>query len=1807
MPEFKRLKSAIVRYLSKDRNTFLYQALTAEKLFEAATKVYGGDAYDSQQIYDILESAGNLVLYKQGLLDVNVDVEQAMDNIEAIQEFEARLPRQADRTTERIENQQYSTPYHYAYLINWVANLESTDVVLEPSAGTGNIAWAAKALGAEVHVNDIGKFRKRILADEFENTTGVDATQIDVRLPGVKPTLVLMNPPFSSTQGQQKSQQLGVRMVESALKSLQPGGRLVAIVGGGRDLLPEMISGEKPGGGPNFEAQGYRKFWARIAKAYNIRANVHVNGAVYKGFGTNFNTRLLVIDKPLSDGAVDTLRDSQGNLKAEYDAMQKQRVDSVVDAVTLMEAIRNERTDTTEQQRSEPAGETPVDETTREQSVLPDQPETGTTDIGRTDAKESGDVPVETPGVVPDGATEPIGQPDERADVDGQSAGAAEPEPETSVEMVTEPGAGDGESDGEDVLDDAGPGDGSVGSVRPPEDTVVRRDAGSGGDDVSPQSTDTAGTDIAKSWIPIKESHIVKGRRVKLQETASLAAVVSPGTDNIEVKIPEPAKSIYSEAQLQVIKLMIRAHQSHIEPEILGDTPPLQAFYDGNDPGVGKSLEGIGLIQHNWAEGRRKHVWLTATQNLVDDFKGAYVLGGGQANQIKNMPDAQGKMSGEGVLPMTYSILAGKNMEPTRIGQILEWLVGAKPPDSLLHPQTDQELLHFGDLPRTFALAYTQAQAGEEYPKVVRDLIAKLKQSYGNEAGVHRINEYWDEQYESILKLSDAIRSVEGGISPAEWVAKAKAFEGVIVFDESHKMKFSEGTKGRKPSATGVRGRQLQRLLPNARIVYMSATGTTSIDNMAYMERLGIWGRNKPFANSEHFISEMEKGGLASQEVVVRDLKAKGLFISRSLDFSDVVVRSIVHPLTEEQERIYNEMANVWQQVRLNMFKYADRIKDQADQEDSSGAGNIVGGMWSDFYSRQQRFFGAMLDSLKMQSVIPDMIAQLDAGKKVTVQIVNTYEAGQKRQLERAARHNTDINDLEFTAREMLEEYLNEDTGLFPSLVYESIFDAATEENKLRVMKDADGRPVRDPEMEAKRQELEALLFRSFLPQSPLDQFVQMFKDRGLEIAEVTNRKTRYYRDRNGERVQEKLSKKQQQSDIKRFNENELFGLAFSKAGGTGANYPSTDEKHPIVQYVIQVGWQADDFKQGSARSKRADEVVPPELVMTSTDMVGERRFLSTAAGRAAEMGATTRSQATGGTGLDLFDFDTKYIESEYGVSALYDFLYAMMSDNYTFPVPGETNEQGNPLVIGWYASEDGSVTSFHEITGINVESEHGIPDRKNMPPVKQFMNRVLGAPSKVIQNALYYQFFDRLSDKLERAKAENLLDTGVETLRTNAAKIIENKVIYTDTDSGAKTYATDIEIQEASDRTAWDQVRGKLIDERDRLQMGWAGYSFYINADNKLFFDKASGTSNVDGNIVQNIRRESPSGSIRYIRENVAYPEGEGTRHKLVDILFALREQEGYKEGDAENAIQALIDDDLAPQWRGEYETYPAEQTNYVRMVQGLMTDVWNKINPPISDKEIVTYRDEERVREEIAKRKLIRIRLDDGSDVIGRRFLEISEYKDMLERFGQGTDDVQAYSVRISANLTRVRDMLTQENYTIQTETGLSLKQRTSQGRQYVSVEGDTNVLNQLATDGIVEKFRPGGGRFVFELKSGNTGTFFASHKPTLAIKGQNRQEIDYTTTEGAPPNVSPETPTPEPKDSSGGGLYDTQRTEEGAGIQDASNVGESVRDDAQPSKVARVKQIRKANPKMSLREGMEQANAEQQPAPRNVRYGI
>jgi hypothetical protein len=111
-------------------------------------------------------------------------------------------------------------------------------------------------------------------------------------------------------------------------------------------------------------------------------------------------------------------------------------------------------------------------------------------------------------------------------------------------------------------------------------------------------------------------------------------------------------------------------------------------------------------------------------------------------------------------------------------------------------------------------------------------------------------------------------------------------WDGVLIFDESHAMQNAGGGKGERgdvaPSQQGRAGLRLQHALPNARVVYVSATGATTVHNLAYAQRLGLWGgEDFPFATRAEFVTAIEDGGVAAMEVLARDLRALGLYAAR--------------------------------------------------------------------------------------------------------------------------------------------------------------------------------------------------------------------------------------------------------------------------------------------------------------------------------------------------------------------------------------------------------------------------------------------------------------------------------------------------------------------------------------------------------------------------------------------------------------------------------------------------------------------------------------------------------------------------------------------------------------------------------------------------------------------------------------------------------------------------------------------------------------------------------------------------------------
>lgn len=322
------------------------ETITAKSLLAAADDAYGGTRaqgkHDPSGVYDSLEAGFNKAL--AGETDPTVGLKDALAQIDKLDEAVNQLPTQTNRSGNKVAFQQFSTPPHYAYAIAWLANLTDGDLVLEPTAGTGCLATQAKNAGADVFTNELDPARADLLKDQFGNdkVSVEDASQLGAILPnrGIKPTAVVMNPPFSQTAGRmgdKKDLMTGANHITQALQALEPGGRLVAIVSGGIQRAGEGRAGMCP------ESSTYAEWFRKLAaNGYDLRANVGVDGDVYKKYGTNFGTRVLVIDK--------TGGQKNGTVPSGD-------VETIPELMQMLEGVRNDRPSLDLQPSGERAGE----------------------------------------------------------------------------------------------------------------------------------------------------------------------------------------------------------------------------------------------------------------------------------------------------------------------------------------------------------------------------------------------------------------------------------------------------------------------------------------------------------------------------------------------------------------------------------------------------------------------------------------------------------------------------------------------------------------------------------------------------------------------------------------------------------------------------------------------------------------------------------------------------------------------------------------------------------------------------------------------------------------------------------------------------------------------------------------------------------------------------------------------------------------------------------------------------------------------------------------------------------------------------------------------------------------------------------------------------------------------------------------------------------------------------------------------------------------------------------------------------------
>uniref|UniRef100_Q07JB6 Probably methylase/helicase n=1 Tax=Rhodopseudomonas palustris (strain BisA53) TaxID=316055 RepID=Q07JB6_RHOP5 len=1260
-------------------------------------------AWDWRSAYDACEAATVLFLRKYGpAMRARAASPDAM--LPMLAKIAGLLPTHTRRSEESEALQQFSTPIALGLAASTAAAITPSDIVLEPSAGTGLLAILAELSGASLVLNELAETRAGLLTLLFPDlaVTRFDAAQIDDHLhAGITPSVVLMNPPFSAVANvDRRMGDAAFRHIASALARLADGGRLIAITGANC--------------GPDNPT--WRDAFVGLQQRAQVVFSAAIDGAVYARHGTTMDTRLTVIDKRAAE-APSAFPVSAG---------------VAPDVATLLGWIL--------------------------QSVPPRPPVALTPTISS--------IVRSVPSI--DRARKPV--------VVRPSSFTANPHEPEAIELAYQ------------TID-----------WKPVEGGNI--------------------TDALYEAYSLQSIRFpgAKAHPTRLVQSAAMASVAPP-KPSYRPHLPADVieRGVLSDAQLETVVYAGEANSQFLAGSwSVDETFDIVAaarddaetavrfrlgFMLGDGTGAGKGRQVAGILLDNWLKGRRKAVWISKSDKLIEDAQRDWSALGQErllVTPLSRFRQGTPIRLAQGILFTTYATLRSdaRDDKISRVKQIVEWL-GA---------------------------------------------------DAGSEAGA--------------------------------------GFDGVIIFDESHAMQNAAGGKGERgdqaASQQGRAGLRLQHALPNARIVYVSATGATTVHNLAYAQRLGLWGGDDfPFATRAEFVEAIEAGGVAAMEVLARDLKALGLYAARSLSYEGVEYQLVEHRLTEEQIRIYDAYAGAFGIIHNNL----DSALRAANVTGTTGTLNAQAksAARSAFESAKQRFFNHLITAMKVPSLIASVERDLNDGHAAVIQIVSTGEALMERRLAEIPTEEWGDVQVDITPREYVLDYL---AHSFPTQLYQPFTDSEGNLSSRPVFRD--GQPVQCRDAVGRRDRLIEHLASLPAVHGALDQIVQRF---GTDmVAEVTGRSRRIVRKTGSDGVDRLVVENRAGSanlgEAQAFMDDVKRILVFSEAGGTGRSYHaelSAKNRRLRVHYLLEVGWKADAAIQGLGRTNRTNQTQPPLFRPIATNVKAEKRFLSTIARRLDTLGAITKGQRqTGGQGLFRAEDN---LESHYARDALRQ-LYLLL---------------GNGKIA------DCSLQAFEDATGLKLTDSNGIRD--HLPPITTFLNRLL-ALTIALQNILFAAFEQLLTARVEGAIASGSYDVGLETLTAESFAVTGQQTIYTHPGTSAETSLLTITQQERNRPVTLDEALQRLSDPRARLL----------------------------------VNRQSGRAAVQVPTRSVMLDDGEVERRvRLIrpmehpTLPLALMPQTHWQEADRDTFARA---------WEAEVAEVPEFTSSEIHIVAGLLLPIWKRL----------------------------------------------------------------------------------------------------------------------------------------------------------------------------------------------------------------------------------------------------------------------
>ena len=261
-------------------------------------------------------------------------------------------------------------------------------------------------------------------------------------------------------------------------------------------------------------------------------------------------------------------------------------------------------------------------------------------------------------------------------------------------------------------------------------------------------------------------------------------------------------------------------------------------------------------------------------------------------------------------------------------------------------------------------------------------------------------------------------------------------YDGCLLFDESHCAKNLIADLPGTETAAAQAVDAIQHMLPNARVVYCSATAASEPRHYAYMSRLGLWGPGSPFPTSvaadesnksaiRNFIKTCQSRGVGAMELCALHLKREGALLARTLSYAGAEFSVVEATLTPEQIETYDRAAQLWQilftRVEARLATMAMRIEAAAAAGDSDEFARLTEvykdarkSYHSQLWSGHLRFFRSLITAMKVPKLVELAKTALAEDKCVVIGLQSTGEAHAKRireKLEAAAAEGEDIQE----------------------------------------------------------------------------------------------------------------------------------------------------------------------------------------------------------------------------------------------------------------------------------------------------------------------------------------------------------------------------------------------------------------------------------------------------------------------------------------------------------------------------------------------------------------------------------------------------------------------------------------------------------------------------------------------------------------------------------------------------------------------------------------------------------------------------